>query len=209
MQNNDFVLISYSGKIKETDQGIDKSDEIPVIIGAGYILKGVEEALKDMQVGEKKLIELAPKNGFGERDISLVKLIPFSEFIKQDIKVQPGMVVNIENMKGKVLSVSGGRVRVDFNHPLAGKTLIYDLEIKEKLEKPEEKIKAIVNIYMNIDKTKTSVTINGKEVEISLPPLINSVYKKKIADDCIKYLDLEKVKFVEVFEKPKETNQIH
>jgi FKBP-type peptidyl-prolyl cis-trans isomerase 2 len=204
MQDNDFVLVSYSGKIRETGEEFDKSNEIPVIIGAGYILKGVEKALKDMQVGEKTTVEISPASGFGERNDKLVKLIPLAEFIKQDAKVQPGMIVSIQNMRGKVLSVSGGRVRVDFNHPLAGKTLVYDLEIKEKIEKPDEKVKAIVNIYMNVDKIKVDVVIKGKETEIILPPLINSVYKKKIADDCIKYLDLEKVKFVEVFEKPKE-----
>jgi len=204
MQNNDFIILRYSGKLKETGQEFDKSEDTPVIIGAGFTLKGIEEILKEMNIGEKKTIEIIPEKGFGERDQKLIKLVPISEFRRQDKKPIPGMMVSIENMKGRILTVSGGRVQIDFNHPLAGKTLIYELEIKEKIEKIEDKIKTIINIYTQVEKDKINVKLNDKEVEIVLPPLINSVYKKKIADECIKFLELEKIKFVELFEKPKE-----
>lgn len=204
MQNNDFIILRYSGKVKETGQEFDKSEDTPVIIGADYTIRGVEEALKEMNLGEKKTIEIPSEKGFGERDQKLIKLISISEFRRQDKKPIPGMMVSIENMRGRILSVSGGRVKIDFNHPLAGKTLIYELEVKEKIEKIEDKIKMIINIYTRIEKNKIDVKMNDKEVEIVLPPLINPVYKKKIADECIKFLGLEKIKFVELFEKPKE-----
>jgi len=204
MQNNDFIILKYSGKIKETGHEFDKSEDTPVIIGAEYTIKGVEEALKEMNLGEKKIIEIPPEKGFGERNQKLIKLISISEFRRQDKKPIPGMMVSIEDMRGRILSVSGGRVKIDFNHPLSGKTLIYELEVKEKIEKIEDKIKMIINIYTRIEKDKIDIKTNDKEVEIVLPPLINPIYKKKIADECIKFLGLEKVKFVEVFEKSNE-----
>jgi len=88
--------------------------------------------------------------------------------------------------------------------------LIYDIEIKGKIENKEDKIKALFEIYTTADKEKIKISsMNDKEVEIEIPPLVNSLYKKKIADDIIKILNFEKVKFAEVFEKAKEVeNQV-
>ncbi|MEM5778096.1 MAG: peptidylprolyl isomerase [Candidatus Aenigmatarchaeota archaeon] len=204
MQINDFIKLNYSGKLKETGIEFDKGENIPIVVGVNFTLKGIDTALLEMQVGEKKTIELKPEDAFGERDPKLIKLIPLSEFKKHNTNPYPGMFINADNMQGKVLSVSGGRVRVDFNHPLAGKVLIYDLEIKEKIENIEDKIKALVNIYTRIDESKCKPIIKEKEVEIEVPPLINPLFKKKISDDIIKILGFEKVKFVESFEKPTE-----
>ncbi|MEM5872405.1 MAG: peptidylprolyl isomerase [Candidatus Aenigmatarchaeota archaeon] len=204
MQINDFIKVSYSGKVKETGIEFDKGENVSIVVGVNFTLKGIDKALLEMQVGEKKTIELKPEDAFGERDPKLIKLVPLSEFKKHNTNPYPGMLINADNMQGRVLSVSGGRVRVDFNHPLAGKVLIYDLEIKEKIESIEDKIKALVNIYTRIDENKCKPIIKEKEVEIEVPPLINPLFKKKISDDIIKILGFEKVKFVESFEKPKE-----
>lgn len=203
MQTNDFVIINYSGKIKETSLEFDKGENLPIIVGVGYTLKGIDNALLEMQVGDKKTVEIAPELGFGNRDEKLIRLVPLTEFKKHKTDPFPGMVVEADNLRGRVLSVSGGRVKVDFNHPLSGKTLIYDLEIKGKLEDMEEKIKAIIKIYTNADE-KIKIAVKEKEIEIELPPFVNSLYKKKIATDIMKFLDFDKVKFVESFEKPKE-----
>ena len=202
MQDNDFIKVDYSGKIKESGKSLGDVKNAPLIVGAGYVIKGVDEALKQMNVGEKKTIEVPSDKGFGKRNLKLIKLISESEFRKRDKKPQIGMIVDIGNLRGRVISVSGGRVRVDFNHPLAGKTLVYDIEIKEKIEKSEEKIKAIAEVYSGV--SKIEVTIKEKETEVKVPPFVNSLIKKKIADDVMKFLDIEKVKFVEVFEKIKE-----
>ena len=204
MQTNDFVKINYSGKIKETGIEFDKGEDVPIIVGINFTLKGIDKALLEMNVGDRKTIELAPENAFGNRDTRLVKLVPLAEFKKHDTKPYPGMIVNADNAQGRVLSVSGGRVRVDFNHPLAGKTLIYDLEVKEIIKSMEEKIKSIIKIYTRLEENKIKTLVKGKEVDVEVPPLINSLYKKKIADDVMKILGFEKVNFVESFEKPKE-----
>lgn len=203
MQKNEFIRISYGGKIKESGQQFDSAENAPVIVGAEFVIPGLDEVLKQMQVGEKRTVEISPEDGFGQRDPKLIKLIPESEFKKHDTKPYPGMFVSADKLQGRVLSVSSGRVRVDFNHPLAGKVLIYDLEIKERIENTEDKIKAVVEFYTKLDKKKINTKINNKEVEIELPPVVHGIAKKKIADDIIKYVELERVKFSEIFERPK------
>jgi FKBP-type peptidyl-prolyl cis-trans isomerase 2 len=201
MQDKDFIRLKYSGKIKESGQPLDSRDGAPIIIGAGYVLPGIDEALKEMKVGEKKTVEIPPEKGFGPRNVKLIKLVSVTEFRKHGQKPVPGMTINADNKMGRVMSVTSGRVKVDFNHPLAGKVLVYELEIKEKIEKPEDKITLIAEFYGRIEKDKIKVVIKDKEVEIDIPPMVNSLFKKKIADDIIKFLDMNKVKFLEVYEK--------
>jgi FKBP-type peptidyl-prolyl cis-trans isomerase 2 len=202
MQTNDFVIVNFSGKIKETNFEFDKGDNLPLVVGVNYTLKGVDKALATMNVGDKKTVEIVPEDGFGKRDEKLLRLVPMSEFKKHGTEPFPGMVFDADNMRGKVVSVSGGRVKVDFNHPLSGKVLVYDLEVKEKLEGVESKVKALLKMYCGSDDKVKTVT-KDKEIEIEMPPLVNSLYKKKIADDVMRFLGFEKVKFVETFEKPK------
>jgi len=202
MQKNDFVKVSYEAKIKESGQVIDQVEDLVVVVGAKYIIPGLDEALEGMNIPDKKEGEVTPDKGFGERNDKLIKLIPISEFRRHNQKPHPGMVVEADNRRGRVLSVASGRVKVDFNHPLAGKTLSFKIEAKEKVEKVEDKIMAIVKFFVRNQNIK-DVKVNGKEVEIYLPPTVHPVFKKKIADDVMKYLEFEKVKFVELFEKPK------
>jgi FKBP-type peptidyl-prolyl cis-trans isomerase 2 len=203
MQENDFIIVNYIGKVKETNKEFDKAENAPMIVKADFVLKGLEQPLKQMNVGDKKEIEVVSENAFGKRDFNLIKLVPIAEFRKHGTKPVPGMFVEADNKRGKVISVSGGRVRVDFNHPLAGKTLIYNIEIKKKIETPEDKIKTLTRLYTNVDKSKVNVIIKEKQVDIDVPPLINSLFKKKISDDIMKILGMEKVRFIETFEKPK------
>jgi len=201
MQKDDFVKISYTGKLKEAGQVFDKAEGVQIIVGEGFVIPGVDEALLEMKVGEKKTFEVEPAKAFGDRNPDLLKLVPESEFRKRDIEPRVGMPVDADNLRGRVVSVASGRVRVDFNHPLAGKVLVYDLEVKEKIEKPEEKISGLVNFYSKIETEKISVSLNGKDAEITVPPVIHPAYKKRIADEIRKFLGFERTKFVEVFDK--------
>ena len=216
MQKNDFIRIKYDATIKEGNIEFDKSDDMPLVVGANWVMKPIDEALLNMNISEKKTIEINPEEGYGPRDIKMIKTVPLGEFKKHGQKPVPGMVMNMDNKAGKILSVSGGRVKVDFNHPLAGKTLIFDLEIIEKLESKEDKVRMIVEWFI---KPRTDpdrqllkdikITIEGKQVEMDLPPLVslNSMYKKKISEDITTLLDMESVKYIEVFKKPTETDK--
>jgi len=203
MQINDFIRITFSGKLKEGGQVFDEGQKVPVVVGAEYVISGLDKILHDMKVGEKRTVEIFPDGAFGERRTDFIKIIPHAEFVKQGTDPKPGMVVNMDNLRGRILSVSSGRVKVDFNHPLAGKVLVYDVEIISKIEHAEEKIKAIFEFYTKTPADKLKLEVRGKEAELYVAPIIHPVYKKKIADDIIKFTGMEKVKFSEVFEKEK------
>ena len=77
----------------------------------------------------------------------MVRVMPMAVFQKQKIYPQQGMVFSFDNSLGKVTAVSGGRVTVDFNNPMAGKPVVYELNVKRKVEKNEEKVKALMALF--------------------------------------------------------------
>jgi len=109
------------------------------------------------------------------------------------------MPITMNGLHGRVLAVSGGRVKVDFNHVLAGKELEYDLEIKKLIEDPEEKVQAIYKIFV---KTKDDPRVVFKDgaAEIYLKDDLPIEVKKGIAETIKKWLkEAKKVRFVEEF----------
>jgi FKBP-type peptidyl-prolyl cis-trans isomerase 2 len=217
MEEGSFVYVDLIGKIKESGEIFETTEEevakaagifnekfkykpILVIVGSKNILPGLENAIKSMQVGEKKIVELEPKNAFGERREELIKLFNISLFKQQDIEVFPGANVTINGLPGKVISVSGGRVKVDFNHPLAGKTVVYEIEIKEEIKETNEKISTIVTYYSNLEKDEFSLKVDEKAVEIDTKNKdLPTGVKEVIADTVKKWVGMEKVKFISYF----------
>jgi FKBP-type peptidyl-prolyl cis-trans isomerase SlyD len=174
-----------------------------VVVGGGYVLPGLDDALLQMNVGEKKTLDVPPEKAFGERDQTKVHTLPESEFKKHGTTPKPGMVVEANDMRGRVVSVTSGRVTVDFNHPLAGKVLVYELEITGKIERTEEKVLAIVSYFTKLEAPNITAKVLGREADVTLPPVVHPVYKKRIASEIMKYTETEKVRFSEVFEKGK------
>jgi len=156
IKENDFLKIDYTvkslGKIIDTTiEKVAKENNIfdekvkyePKLAIAGKLgpVKGVYEALIGKEVGETFKIEVPPEKAYGKRNPKLIKLIPLRVFKKKGIIPYVGMIVNIDGLLGTIRSVSGGRVIVNFNHPLAGKTLEYEVSIKEIIESNSEKLK--------------------------------------------------------------------
>jgi FKBP-type peptidyl-prolyl cis-trans isomerase SlyD len=214
MNKGDFVRIEYVGRL-ESGEIFDVTSEeeakknnvynkgikyraIPVIVDAGFVIKGLDKALKEMSPGEKKTVDIKPEDGFGQRDPRLVRVVPRKAFRDRSIEPVPAMIVDFSGVKGRIQSVSAGRVMVDFNNPLAGKTLKYELEIREKIENTDDKIKAIFEFF-GIDKitTKTENTVLDIET-IRLPAEV----KDRISSLIIEHITgIEKVRFLETYEK--------
>jgi len=219
MKSGDFVYIEYTAKVSDSGEVFDTTKEdvakkegifnerikygpLPIIVDAGFTIAGLNDAIKEMNVGEKKKVSIPPEKAFGERNEELVRLIPEARFKEQDVDVIPGSYVMVNNLRGKIISVDGGRVKVDFNHPLAGKTLEYDIEIVKKVEDKEEKVKAIVNYFTGLE--DVNIKIGEKEVEIEAKAEIEGRIKAAIASQIIKWIEgMETVKFVDVFKKAK------
>ncbi len=225
MEKGKFVKITYDGYVNgklfdTTDEELAKKEGIynpamvygPVVVsvGSGMLVPGLDEALLEMDVGEEKELELPPEKAFGKRDPSKVKIVSIKEFKKHKVTPIVGKPVNIDGKTGKIASVSGGRVLVDFNHELAGKPVKYKLKIIDVVEEPEEIVKELIKMYipridvdnLKIRITKNTVTINLPESVVFMNNL--QIIKMAIANEIIKRLNVEKVSFVDTFTKKEE-----
>ncbi len=162
-KKHDFVEIEYTGKL-EDGRVFDTTNEeaavkaglknqnsvfgpVTVCIGEGHVLKGIEDKMQ--KVGEFKA-KLNPEDAFGKKDAKLLKLMPMKLFHKEKINPMPGLEINIDGTLGTVRSVSGGRVIVDFNHPLSGKIVEYEVKVIREVTDALEKAKAIFKNELRI-----------------------------------------------------------
>jgi len=163
LQKHDFIEIEFTGKIKNGeifDSNIKKDLEklnpqanpkpLTFCLGEGMFLKGIDDFLIGKEIG-KYTIELASEQAFGPRMSNLVQMIPMKVFKANNLNPIPGAVFNFDGRVAKILTVSGGRVMVDFNNPLAGKDVIYEINILRKVEDLNEKIKSFINFLFRKD----------------------------------------------------------
>lgn len=144
VEAGDLVKIEYSGKTVDGKE-FDYAREKPVLVfaGKGQVIKGLDEALVGTEQGIQKKVLIEKEKAFGERNPDLVRLIPLQRFREQGITPAPGMPLELDGARARVQSVSGGRVRVDFNHELAGFDVEYEFKVLEVFKKPEEKLEAL------------------------------------------------------------------
>ena len=163
LERKDFIEIEFTGKIKDGemfDSNIkedlekinpkEKSKPLVFCLGEEMFLKGIDDFLVGKDVGEYK-IELQPEKAFGNRDSKLVQMMPIRVFNEQKVNPVPGIMFNFDGRIAKILTVSGGRVMVDFNNPLAGKTVVYDIKVLRKISDLNEKIKALIEFFTKKD----------------------------------------------------------
>jgi FKBP-type peptidyl-prolyl cis-trans isomerase 2 len=180
-----MLLVDFSGKellnnevFDTTIENVAKENDIynkdraygalTIITGEKDLLAKVEKELVLMKEGEEKVVPLTPKDSFGERQSDLVRILPFKVFQEQKVNPVPGLVINVGNALGKVQSVSGGRVRVDFNHPLAGRNVEYTIKlVKEVKAKKEIAEKLFEKYYSQVPGSKKE--IKEEVLYITLP----------------------------------------
>jgi FKBP-type peptidyl-prolyl cis-trans isomerase 2 len=195
---NDFVEIEYTGRLKEdniifdtTDEKTAKEHELPrsnygpvvVIIGQGQLLKGLEEQIIGKEPGKYK-IELPPEKAFGKKNAKLIQLVPTKKFTEQKIQPVPGLQLNIDGMVCTIRQVTGGRVMVDFNHPLAGRDVIYEINVKAVVSDKKEQLKAVFAMLLNAQPEKLEVEGAKARVELkmALPKEILPELQKKVKE---------------------------
>lgn len=161
VKKGDFVKIDYTGHLDDgsvfdtTDEAEAKKSNLhnpkinysPVlmIVGSGRMIHGLEAAVEGMAAGVENEVTIKPDEGFGPRNPDMLSIVPLSQFDREKINPAPGMAVNIDDREGIIKSVGGGRIIVDFNHPLAGQTLKYKVKVASILEKVTDKAKALLD----------------------------------------------------------------
>ena len=133
-----YTLTDDAGKV------IDKSPETQPLAyfhGAGNIVPGLERALSGKQPGDSLQVDVEPEAGYGPRNEELIKVVPRSVFKGVD-RIEPGMQFRAESQSGPLLvtvvEAGDDKVTIDGNHPLAGQTLHFDVEVAAVREASEE-----------------------------------------------------------------------
>jgi len=205
---NDFIEIEFTGRDKEGnifDSNIKKDlEKLPnsksnqakpfiFALGQGMFMQSVDEYLmKNSEIGKEYKIDLEPEKAFGVRQSKFVQLMPMKIFHEQKINPVQGAMFNFDGRIAKILSVSGGRVMVDFNHPLAGKPISYEIKVIRKLEDITEKTKSFIDflfrkpLEFKIDEKSKKVTITLKDDEKQMKQFI-----EMFAEKFKEVLDLE------------------
>jgi peptidylprolyl isomerase len=222
-QKGDFVLLEYVARVKETNEVFDTTKEDVakkehlykegdiyepklVVIGENWVLKTLDESLITMEIGKAATTEISPDKAFGTRDPEKIKRVPLKQLIAKEINPTLGARVEYNGKMATVRTVGAGRVLLDFNPPLAGKTLVYEATIQRKLEKDEEKIGALIHRRIPLlEESKLKLGIKEKSVNIDMPEEAFylegvQVAKRGIAMDIQKfYPEITAVKFSETF----------
>jgi len=233
-EKGDFVLINYVAKVKETGEIFDttmedvakkeklyKEGEIYepklVVLGEGWVLKALDESLSNLELNKTAQVEIPPDKAFGSRDPEKVRLVPLRRLIAKGITPQLGMRIEFEGKLAIVRTMGAGRVQLDFNPPLAGKTLSYEVTVQKKIETKENKLNALFHRRIpSVDVAKFALKMKKTVIEIEVPEEAFYVEglqaaKRGLAVDIQKFFgETVTVKFIEIFkgkvsavEKPK------
>ena len=137
VKENDTVKVHYTGKLSNGevfDSSVDR-EPLEFTLGQGQIIPGFEKELIDMKVNEKKTFEISSDNAYGEVRKELIQEVP-KDNLPPDIKPEVGMGLVSKTPEGQemrltVQEVKDDAIVVDANHPLAGKDLVFDIEVLE------------------------------------------------------------------------------
>jgi len=132
------------------------------------LLKGFDEYLEGKEIGKKYTLLLKPDKAFGKRNPQMIKTMPIKIFHEKQMNPYPGLTVQMDNYIAKVLSVSGGRVSVDFNNPLAGKDITYEFTVKRKVDDDKEKINALQDFFF---RARFDFEVIDKKVKFNKPEI--------------------------------------
>ena len=145
-----LILVDYTSKVKDTSEVFETTIEEEakkhsfhdpnikyqpklVSVGESWVIKGLDEALENTSVGDKTTVEVSPDKGFGERDSGKVRMIPLRKLGEDAEKVSIGDTIEVDNKKGIVRFIGSGRIKIDYNHRFAGKTLLYDIYVLKEI----------------------------------------------------------------------------
>jgi FKBP-type peptidyl-prolyl cis-trans isomerase SlyD len=220
VSKGDLVYIDYDAYLADSDKMFDTTmaesaktagffdekfdyEPMPVLLGSGKLFEALENAIEGAKVGEEAEVRIESADAAGARDPKLVETYQIKEFHKQDINPYPGVEVQLGNRRGTVMYVGAGRVKVDFNNPLAGKDLLYKFTVREIVSDNVEKAKAIVKMHVGTS-DGFEFTITDEKVTAILPELTKfdqswPVARFRVVSDLRKVADVDTVEFVEVW----------
>lgn len=216
IEKGDFIRVSYTGKTDEgrvfdtTDEDVAKANSIynekgkyggdVVIVGAKHTVAGLDEDFVGKEIGYTGSVTIPPEKAFGQRNPELIENIPMTKFNQ---RVQVGMPVEVDGRPGMVIRAIGRMAQVDFNRFLAGQTVTYEYEIKEKIDDVEGKVKGLLGLYIGKD---LPVQVNDDTVTIDIEPEMTYnqrwlMSKRQIAREVIDNTGIKEIIYLEKYNK--------
>ena len=198
VKKGDFIEIDYDGKLPdgtifdstdakkldhEEHEGHEHGPAI-ICIGEHQVLAGLDHFLDGKDTCKHYSITLKPEEAFGKKDAKLIKLVPLDDFHRQKIEPRPGLTVSFDQEMGTVMRVSGGRVMVNFNHPLAGRDVTYEVKINKKIEDKGVQLQSYLKFAMNLPGIESKVENDKAEITlpITFPPQMQEEFVKKLKE---------------------------
>jgi len=221
----DFILVEMTGRAEETGEVFEATDEETarsagiysedrvygpkmVVVGEGWILKGLDDRLEGLKVGETAEVEIPPDEAFGERNPDNVRMVPYRVLRSKGINPAIGAQVEVEGRSATVRSIGAGRVQLDYNHPLAGRRIIYEVKVTKRYEEDEEKVRALIGRrFLGVDTDSFGVKLLKRKVKIEVPDEVFfaeniQIAKRGVALDIQRFFpDFEAVEYVEVIKR--------
>ena len=223
IKDGDFIKLSYSGSVDEnifdtTDAAEAKSagihspnaiyGPVTICVGQKHVILGLDEELVGKDIGATGDVVVTPEKAFGDRDPKRIQSFPKSQFKEKPVR---GMPVRLdEEGEGTVVDVIGSKVIVDFNAPLAGKTLTYDYTIEEMVADPLDQLKGLVRLYAGKD---MEIAMDGDRATVTLPPGINYdrrwlLWRGRIIHEGFELISgLGEIVLVETFKRPEKKEE--
>ncbi len=225
VREGQVVVVEYSLYVKDTGELVDTTSEAEaklhrkyvegapyepevMVVGEGRFFQGFEEALRSCEIGVEKEFEIPPERAFGPRDPAKVKIFPRRVFERRNVRPEVGKEVRINDEVGRILAVEGGRVIVDFNHALAGKTLRLKMRVVKAIDDPVEAAKHLIKRRIRgvkLEDIRVGLEADQGRIVAELPRELRMgrevQYAKALAAyDILKYVKgVREVAFVERF----------
>lgn len=147
VENNHLVSINYAVTDKDSAELLDKNEKpFSFVMGRKQVIFGLENALLGKKVGDKFSVEVAPKDAYGERNTDFFQEVPKEQF--SGIELVKGMTLFGQSEDGEtaqvvVSEIGENSVIIDYNHPLAGKTLLFEVEVLDSKIPSDDEILAL------------------------------------------------------------------
>lgn len=225
VNKGDFIMVDMTGSSVETGEVFDTSSEETaqaeglyeegrtygsrlVIVGDGYVLRGLDEKLPGTAFEEEVEIEIDPQDAFGERNPDDLETVPYRVLRSKGINPYVGAELEIDGRSAIVRSVGAGRVQVDYNHPLAGRKIVYKLKVVEHITDEKDIMRALLGRrFLGIETKEFKLKKTKKKLRIGIPDQIFfgeniQIAKRGVALDLLRYFeDIEEIEYYETIKR--------
>ncbi|MCK5670095.1 FKBP-type peptidyl-prolyl cis-trans isomerase [Candidatus Bathyarchaeota archaeon] len=225
VNKGDFIMVDMTGSSVETGEVFDTSDEETartegqfvedrtygsrlVIVGDGYVLRGLDAKLPGLAFDEDVEVEIDPIDAFGARNPDDMETVPYRILRSKGINPYVGAELEIDGRSAIIRSVGAGRVQVDYNHPLAGRKIVYKLKVVEHITDDKDKMRALLGRrFLGIETKEFAIKKTKKKLRIGIPDQIFfgeniQIAKRGVALDILRYFEgIDEIEYYETIKR--------